>query len=79
MSLKDKAEAKGQQIAGKAEEGLGEAAGNDEVADRGREHQAEGRLKEAVENVKDAVADAAEKVGDAAQDVADKAGRLFKK
>ena len=79
MSLKDKAEAKGQQIAGKAEEALGHAAGDEELADRGREHEAEGRLKEAVEDVKETVADAAEKVKDAAQDVADKAGRLFKK
>ncbi|KJL21905.1 CsbD family protein [Microbacterium azadirachtae] len=79
MSLKDKAEAKGQQILGAAQEKVGDATGNDRIAEQGRENHAEGRLKEVVADVTETVADAAEKVKDAAEDLADKAGRLFKK
>ncbi|VXB78397.1 conserved hypothetical protein [Microbacterium sp. 8M] len=79
MSLKDKAEAKGQQILGSAQEKVGDATGNERIAERGREHQAEGRLKEAVADVTETVADAADKVKDVAQDAADRVGRLFKK
>lgn len=79
MSLKDKTEAKAQRIVGGAEEKIGAATGNERIADRGRERQAEGRLKEAVAEVEETVADTVEKAKEAARDVADKAGRLFKK
>lgn len=79
MSLKDKAEANAQRIVGEVEEKVGDATGNERIADQGREHQAEGRLKEATADAKEVVADTVDKVKAAAKDAADKAGGLFKK
>ena len=79
MGLKDKAEAKGQQILGSAQEKAGDATGNERIAERGREHAPSIARWSKLPVADMTVADAAEKVKDTAEDLADKAGRLFKK
>lgn len=53
---------KAEDLAGKAKEGVGEAVGNESLADEGRADQAKADIKDAVENAGEKVKDAANKV-----------------
>lgn len=53
---------KAEDLAGKAKEGIGEAVGNESLADEGRADQAKADIKDAVENAGEKVKDAANKV-----------------
>lgn len=53
---------KAEDLAGKAKEGVGEAVGNESLADEGRADQAKADIKDTVENAGEKVKDAANKV-----------------
>lgn len=53
---------KAEDIGGKFKEGVGEATGNESLADEGRADQAKADIKDAVSNAGDKVKDAANKV-----------------
>ena len=53
---------KAEDLAGQAKEGVGEAVGNESLADEGRADQAKADIKDAVENAGEKVKDAANKV-----------------
>lgn len=55
-------ENKKDEFVGKAKEGVGEAVGDDSLADEGRADQTKSDIKEAVENAGEKVKDAANKV-----------------
>lgn len=55
MSLKDRAEATGKNIAGKAQEAMGEVTGDPQDKAEGKAKQAQAKGKHAVEDAKDAV------------------------
>ncbi len=54
MSTEDKANNKGEQLKGKVKEGVGKAAGNEDLEAEGKADQVSGNLKDAGEKVKDA-------------------------
>ncbi|AKK02114.1 CsbD family protein [Corynebacterium epidermidicanis] len=49
-------------LGGKAKESVGEATGNEKLADEGRADQTKADIKDAAEKAKDAVSDTADKV-----------------
>lgn len=53
---------KAEDVGGKFKEGLGEATGNESLADEGRADQAKADIKDAVSNAGEKVKDAANKV-----------------
>lgn len=53
---------KAEDVGGKFKEGVGEATGNESLADEGRADQAKADIKDAVSNAGDKVKDAANKV-----------------
>ena len=53
---------KAEDVGGKFKEGVGEATGNESLADEGRADQAKADIKDAVSNVGEKVKDAANKV-----------------
>ena len=57
MGIDDKAENKGQDLAGRAKEAAGSVTGNDDLKAEGRADQSESAVKQAGEKVKDAVSD----------------------
>ena len=57
MSDADKARNKGQELRGKAKEGLGKATGDRDIEAAGRRDQKAGNVKQAGEKLKDAVKD----------------------
>ncbi|MGH9069850.1 MAG: CsbD family protein [Acidimicrobiales bacterium] len=68
MGIAEKAKAKAQVLKGRAKEGVGRAAGDKSLEDKGTLDRTGGELKQAVEKVKDAggkVKDAGGKVRDA--------------
>ena len=58
MSTEDRAKATGKNIAGKAQEAMGEVTGNQSDKAEGKAKQAEASAQHAVEDTKDAVKDA---------------------
>ena len=70
----DQVSGKVDQVAGKIKQGVGEAVGNDEMANRGVAEQVKGNVKEAWGNVKDAANKNAEERAHATrQNIADHA------
>jgi uncharacterized protein YjbJ (UPF0337 family) len=57
MAERDKARNKGQELKGKAQEGVGRATGDREMENEGKANQTKGNLKQAGEKVKDAAKD----------------------
>ena len=57
MGLDDKADNKGQDLAGRAKEAAGSLTGDDDLKSEGRADQAESSVKQAGEKAKDAVGD----------------------
>jgi uncharacterized protein YjbJ (UPF0337 family) len=53
MGLDDKIDNKGEEIAGKAKEGLGKATGDEQLEAEGHTDQASGNIKQAGEKIKD--------------------------
>ncbi|WP_080792982.1 CsbD family protein [Corynebacterium pacaense] len=58
----DKVSNKAEDLGGKAKEGIGEATGNDSLADEGRADQVKSEIKEAVHEAGDKVKEVADKV-----------------
>jgi uncharacterized protein YjbJ (UPF0337 family) len=54
MATEDKAAHKATEVKGKIKEGVGQAAGDEELEAEGQADQAEGNLKQAGDKVKDA-------------------------
>ncbi|MFG2196365.1 CsbD family protein [Streptomyces sp. NPDC048639] len=57
MSGQDKAEAKAEQMKGKAKEAVGRGTGDEDLEAEGRGDQAKGDAREAIEKAKDAAKD----------------------
>lgn len=57
MGLDDKIKHQGEELAGKAKEGLGKATGDEDTEREGRAEQAEAGIKQAGDHVKDAAKD----------------------
>lgn len=58
MGFEDRLGNKGEELAGKAKEALGDASDNDELRNEGKADQASAGLKDKIEDVKDSVTDA---------------------
>ncbi|KAB1643479.1 CsbD family protein [Gulosibacter chungangensis] len=58
MGFEDRLGNKGEELAGKAKEALGNASDNDELRNEGKADQASAGLKDKIEDVKDTVTDA---------------------
>ncbi len=73
----DQVSGKMDQVAGKIKQGVGEAVGNDNLANRGVADQAKGAAKETWGNVKDAAnKNAADEAHDTRQTITDKVQNL---
>lgn len=64
MSFVDKAKNKGEELAGKAKEKIGDTTDNQDLKREGQADQAEAGLKQTGEHVKDGAADAKDAVKD---------------
>jgi uncharacterized protein YjbJ (UPF0337 family) len=70
---KDQVSGKVEQVAGKVKQGVGEAVGNEDLANRGTADQVKGAAKETWGNVKDAAnKNAEDKAHDTRQNISDK-------
>ena len=65
-STMDKIKGAGNELAGKAKQGIGEATGSDRLRGEGVIQEAKGKGQQALGDAKDAVKDAADKVAGAA-------------
>jgi len=64
MKYEDEVKGKGKRLVGEAKEYLGKFAGNQDLADRGKQEQVEGTVQEKVGKARRKVGEAIEDLGD---------------